>query len=39
MSIFQGELPTNEREKLNLAEKAFGGVWWSADQTFVHGIL
>lgn len=35
LAIFQGELSAKDRERLS--EQAIGGIWWIAEQTFVHG--
>jgi hypothetical protein len=37
LAISPGELPVEERERLS--EQAIGGIWWIADQAFVHGWL
>jgi hypothetical protein len=35
LSIFQGDMSAKDREQLS--DQAIGGIWWSPEQTFVHG--
>lgn len=37
LTIFPGKMPTQDRDRVKLPEKALGGIWWDGERVFVHG--
>ena len=37
LTIFQGELDAENRQRHQLSQQAIGGIWWIPEEAFVHG--
>lgn len=37
LTIFPGDMPRADRDRVKLPEKALGGIWWDNERVFVHG--